>query len=142
MVKRYVVELNAAEHQELEGLLRKGNLSVRKVKRAQILLAAAKGQIDEHIAATLGVHVHTVERTRKRFVQGGLEKALNEDPRPGGQVKLDDKGEAVLVALACSEPPQGSSVWTMQMLADRLVELRMVDSISDEAVRLRLKKTR
>jgi transposase len=142
MVKRYVVELKAAERQELEGLLNKGKLSVRKVKRAQILLAAAKGQIDEQIAATLGVHVHTIERTRKRFVQGGLDKALNEDPRPGGQMKLDDKGEAVLVALACSEAPQGYSAWTMQMLADRLVELGVVDSISDEAVRLRLKKTR
>jgi transposase len=142
MVKRYVVELNIAERQELEGLLNKGKLSVRKVKRAQILLAAAKGQIDEQIAATLGVHVHTIERTRKRFVQGGLDKALNEDPRPGGQMKLNDKGEAVLVALACSEAPQGYSAWTMQMLADRLVELGVVDSISDEAVRLRLKKTR
>jgi transposase len=130
MVKRYVVELNVAERQELEGLLNKDKLSVRKVKRAQILLAAAKGQIDEQIAATLGVHVHTIERTRKRFVQGGLDKALNEDPRPGGQTKLDDKGEAVLVALACSEAPQGYSAWTMQMLADRLVELGVVDSIS------------
>lgn len=142
MAKVYIVELNQAERQQVEGILRKGKLSARKLKRAQILLAAETGQKDEEIARTLRVHVHTVERTRKRFVLGGLEKALNEDQRPGGKVKLDGKGEAVLIALACSDPPNGYGEWTMQMLADRLVELNVVESISDEAVRLRLKKTR
>lgn len=122
-------------------MLKKGTLSVRMLKRAQILLAADTGHKDETIAEMLRVHVHTVERTRKRFVLGGLEKALNEDKRPGGKMKLNRKGEAILVALACSDPPQGHTEWTMQMLADRLVELGVVESISDEAVRLRLKKT-
>ena len=140
MAKIFVVELDKAEREQLEGMLKKGKWSARKVKRAQILLAADAGQKDEQIAATLRVHVHTVERTRKRFVLGGLEKALNEDQRPGGKTKLDGKGEAVLVALACSDAPKGYAVWTMQMLADRLVELGVVDSITDEAVRLRLKK--
>ena len=140
MAKIFVVELDKAEREQLEGMLKKGKWTARKLKRAQILLAADAGQKDEQIAATLRVHVHTVERTRKRFVLGGLEKALNEDHRPGGKTKLDGKGEAVLVALACSEPPKGYAVWTMQMLADRLVELDVVDSITDEAVRLRLKK--
>jgi transposase len=140
MAKIFVVELDKAEREQLEGMLKKGKWSARKLKRAQILLAADAGQKDEQIAATLRVHVHTVERTRKRFVLGGIEKALNEDQRPGGKTKLDGKGEAVLVALACSEPPRGHAVWTMQMLADRLVELGLVGSITDEAVRLRLKK--
>jgi transposase len=141
MAKIYLVDLNDGERQRLEGMLRKGKLSPRKLKRAQILLAADAGQKDAVIAKTLRVHVHSVERTRKRFVLGGLEKALNEDKRPGGKVKLDGKGEAVLVALACSDPPKGHTTWTMQMLADRLVQMRVVEHISDEAVRLRLKKT-
>jgi transposase len=140
MAKIFEVELDKAEREQLEGMLKKGKWSARKLKRAQILLAAEAGQKDEQSAVTLRVHVHTVERTRKRFVLGGLEKALNEDQRPGGKTKLDGKGEAVLVALACSDPPKGYGVWTMQMLADRLVELGVVDSITDEAVRLRLKK--
>ncbi len=140
MAKIYIVELEQAEREQLEGMLKKGKWSARKLKRAQILLAADAGQKDEQIAATLRVHVHTVERTRKRFMLGGLEKGLNEDHRPGGKVKLDGKGEVVLVALDCSEPPKGHAVWTMQMLTDRLIELGVVESITDEAVRLRLKK--
>ena len=141
MAKIYEVELNDGERKQLEEMLKRGSLPVRKLKRAQILLAANAGQSDKVITSTLHIHVHTVERTRKRFVLGGLEKALNEDKRPGGRMKLDGKGEAVLVALACSDPPSGHTEWTMQMLADRLIELRVVESISDEAVRLRLKKT-
>jgi len=140
MAKIFVVELEKSEREQLERMLKKGRWSARKLKRAQILLAADAGQKDEQMAVSLGVHVHTVERTRKRFVLGGLEKALHEDQRPGGKTKLDGKGEAVLVALACSQPPKGHAVWTMQLLADRLVELGVVESISDEAVRLRLKK--
>lgn len=140
-MKKYVVELSGSERETLKKLLSKGKVGVRQVKRAQILLAADQGQIDEQIAATVQVHVATVERIRKRLVLGGLEYALHDDPRPGGKVKLDGKGEAVLVALACSEAPGGHATWTMQMLADRLVELGVVESLSDETVRLRLKKT-
>lgn len=141
MVKKYHVKLSETEREDLQKMLRKGKLGVRRLKRGQILLAADSGMTDERIASTIQVHVNTVERIRKRFVEGGVEQALKEDPRPGGKQKLDGKGEAVLVALACSEPPQGYARWTMQMLADRLVELKVVDTITDEAVRLRLKKT-
>lgn len=141
MTKKYHVTLTADEREYLQGLLRKGKLSVRKVKRAQILLAADHGQIDTTIAQTLHVHVNTVERIRKRFVEGGLDHALTENQRPGGQRKLDGEGEAVLVALACSDPPAGRCQWTMQLLADRLVTLGLVEQISDETVRQHLKKT-
>ena len=82
----------------------------------------------------------TVERTPKRFVEGGLERALNESPRPGGKRKLTGKQEAYLLALACSDPPEGKKRWSMQLLADRLVELEIVEEISDETVRRTLKK--
>jgi len=140
-MKKYVVELSQVEQESLKKLLSKGKAGVRQIKRAQMLLAADQGQSDEQIAKSIQVHVTTVERIRKRLVLGGLDHALHDDPRPGGKVKLDGKGEAVLVALACSEPPAGHATWTMQMLAHRLVELGLVESLSDEAVRLRLKKT-
>ena len=92
--------------------------------------------------AALDTSSTTVERTRKRFVEGGLEKALNEDPRPGQQRKLDGRGEAHLIALACSQAPAGHSHWTLRLLAGKLVELGVVDSISHETVRQTLKKTR
>ena len=89
----------------------------------------------------LKVGESTVHRTRQRCVESGLESALTERPRPGRKVKIEGKAEAFLVATACSDPPSGRQSWTMQLLADRLVELDLVESISDEAVRLRLKKT-
>ena len=141
MAKKYHVNLTSGEREQLQSLLHKGNLSVRKVKRAQMLLAVDSGQIDEAIAQTLQVHVNTVERVRKRLVEGGIEQALSEGNRPGGKSKLDGKGEAVLVALACSDPPAGRAQWTMQLLADRLVSLGIVEQISDETVRTHLKKT-
>jgi transposase len=140
-MKKYHVTLTDEEREQLRKLTSKGKVSVRKLKRVQILLAADAGEIDADIAAVLGIAVTTVERIRKRFVEGGVTFALEEKPRPGGQTKLDGEGEAVLVALACSEPPKGRSAWTMQLLADRIVELVVVDSLSDETVRQRLKKT-
>jgi transposase len=141
MPKKYHVNLSENERKQLQALLSKGELSVRKVKRAQILLAADRGKVDEEIAQTLQVHVNTVERIRKRLVEGGLDHALTEDYRPGGKSKLDGKDEAVLVALACSDPPAGRAQWTMQLLADHLVTLGIVEQISDETVRKHLKKT-
>jgi transposase len=141
MAKKYHVTLTEAEREQLQALLRKGKVSARKLKRAQILLAADAGKIDSQIASLIQVHVNTVEHIRKRFVEGGVDHALTEAKRPGGRVKLDGRGEAVLVALACSDPPTGQAQWTMQLLADRLVELGVVEQISDETVRQRLKKT-
>jgi transposase len=114
----------------------------RKLTRARILLLADEGGTDEAIAAALHVHRATAERSRRRFVEGGLERALSDEPRPGGRPKLDGRGEAHLGALACSAPPEGRARWTLQLLADRLVELALVDAISDETVRRALKKTR
>jgi len=110
------------------------------MKRAMILLKADEGMTDPQIMAALNVSRPTVERIRKRFVEGGLEKALNEDPRPGQKRKLDGRGEAHLVATACSDPPAGHDHWTLRLLAGKLVELSVVDSISHETVRRTLKK--
>jgi len=141
MAKRYRVELTEEEQASLIALTRKGKVAARRLKRAQILLAAAQGTTDEVIAAAVCCSVATVERTRKRFVAGGVDWALSEQPRPGAQRRLDGNQEAYLVALACSEPPTGREHWTMQLLADRLVERKVTDGISDETVRRLLKKT-
>jgi transposase len=141
MNKRYIVDLTADERAGLLALLNKGVAPARKLTRARILLLADEGGTDREIAAALHVHPATVERTRRRFVEGGVERALSERPRPGGRPKLDGKQEAHLIALACSRAPEGRAQWTMQLLADRLVELRVVDAISDETVRRTLKQT-
>jgi transposase len=142
MNKRYIVDLTADERAELRALLNAGVAPARRLTRARILLLADEGGTDQGIAAALHVHAATVERTRRRFVEGGVERALRDRPRPGGRPKLDGKQEAHLVALACSRAPEGRAQWTMQLLADRLVALGVVDAISDETVRRTLKKTR
>lgn len=139
--KKYIVDLTSEERRELLELTRKGKQSVREVRRARILLKADEGWKDREITAALDTSSTTVERTRKRFVEGGLEKALNEDPRPGQKRKLDGRGEAHLIALACSQAPAGHSHWTLRLLADKLAELDVVDSISHETVRQTLKTT-
>ena len=141
MRKRYLVDLTCHERTELVGLLNKGVAPARTLTRARILLAADAHKTDAEIAAALHVHPATVERTRCRFAQGRITGALHDKPRPGGRPKLDDKQEAFLVALACSNAPLGRAHWTMQLLADRLVELGVIEAISDETVRRALKKT-
>ena len=139
--KKYIVTLTTVERQELLTLTRAGELSARKMKRAQILLKADENWRDKDIIEALNTSRSTVERSRKRYVEGGLEKALNDDPRPGARRKLDGRVEAHLIALACSDAPDDSDHWTLRALADELVELRLVESISHEAVRQYLKKT-
>lgn len=138
--KVYIVDLTEAERQEVLTLLRKGKTGVRKITRARILLKADEGLKDADIARVLNTSPSTVERTRKRFVEGGLAKALNEDPRPGRVPKLGERQEAHLIALACSDAPDGHDHWTLRMLADKVVELGFAESFSHEAVRQRLKK--
>jgi len=138
--KKYHINLSAEEQQQLSDLTSKGTVKARKLKRAMILLKADEGLTDAQIMAAINVSRPCVERVRKRFVEGGLERALNEDPRPGQRRKLDGRGEALLIATACSQAPQGHDHWTMRLLADKLVELRVVESISHETVRLTLKK--
>ena len=139
--KKYLINLAEEDQQRLLDMTRKGTFPVRKFKRAMILLKADEGLTDPQIMAALGVSRPTVERTRKRFVEGGLEDALNEDPRPGQKRKLDGRAEAELIATACSSPPEGHDHWTLRLLAGKLVEMGFVESISHETVRRRLKKT-
>ena len=141
MAKIFIIDLSAEEKEQLLELTSRGRTPARKMKRAQILLLANEGKKDETIAEVLHVGRATVERIRKRFVLEGLKAAINERPRPGGQRKLGPKGEAVLAQLAQSEPPEGRTRWTMELLAKRLVELKVVESISDETVRKVLKKS-
>ena len=135
---RYRVELTQAERDELAALLSGGKHAARKLKRAQILLAADAGVSDEEIAASVGVGGSTVYRTKRRFVEGNLERALSEEPRPGAERKLTGKEEALLVATACSSPPAGRARWTLELLADEMVKLTEHESLSRETVRRRL----
>lgn len=142
MPKQYIVKLSEEERAQLLELTRKGKVSARKLNRAHTLLAANDGAADATIVETLHISHSTVGRIRKRFVEGGLEEALNERARPGVRRRLEGKREAFLIALACSQSPEGREHWSMQLLADKLVELEVVDKISDETVRRALKRGR
>ncbi len=135
---RYRVTLTSDERAQLQELVRGGKGAVRKIKRAQILLAADAKSTDEAIADNVGVGTSTVYRTKQRFVEEGLEQALSESPRPGAPRKLDASDESFLIAVACSKPPAGRAKWTMQLLADEMVRLTAHDSLSDETIRRRL----
>src|SRR4051812_12413661 len=117
---RYRVELSEVERGELRAMLGGGKHAARKLKRAQILLAADAGVADETIAISLDVGVSTVSRVKRRFVEGGVERALNEEPRPGAARKLTGKEEALLVATACASPPEGRARWTLELLAGEM----------------------
>ena len=135
---RYRVELSQPERSELTALLSGGKHAARKLKRAQILLAADVGASDDEIATNVGVGGSTVYRTKRRFVLGNLEAALSEEPRPGTDRKLSGKEEALLVATACSRPPQGRARWTLELLAGAMVKLTEHEDLSRETVRRRL----
>ena len=139
--KIYIVDLTKEERTHLLDFIKSGKHSARKLNRARILLLADEDKADGEIAESLHTGTATVQRTRRRFVEGNLERALNEQPRPGKRKKLDEKGEAILETLAHSKPPEGRKRWTLQLLADRLVELKVVDSISYETVRQEVKKS-
>ncbi len=138
--KKYLVDLSSDECEELRQLVKRGKHSSRKVTRARILLLASTGSTDEQIVAALCCGINTVERTRRRFVEESLE-CLKERPRRGQARKLTGKQQAHLVAVACSTPPTGRARWTLQLLADKVVELKFTDSIARETVRQALKKT-
>jgi transposase len=147
MKKKYIVTLTPEERRMLQEMLSRGKAAARKLTHARILLKAdalpnGPGWNDEAIADGLEVGRATVERVRKEFVEEGLDAALERHkPRRQYQRKLDGDGEAHLVALACQKPPEGRSRWTLQLLADRMVELEYVDEISYQTVRRTLKKT-
>jgi transposase len=139
--KIYIVDLTEEERAYLLDFIKSGEKSARKLNRARILLLADENKSDREIAEVLHTGASTVQRTRQRFVEGNLEGVLNERPRQGRSKRLDEKGEAILETLAHSRPPQGRKRWTLQLLADRLVQLKVVDSISYETVRQEVKKS-
>jgi transposase len=148
-MKKYKVTLTPDERQQLQKLITAGKASAKKLAHARILLKADAAQggpawSDSRIAKAIEVSTDTVARVRERFVEQGLEAALvrKEQDKPSRERVLDGRAEAKLIALACSAAPSGRESWTMQLLADQLVELKIVDSISDETVRRVLKKTR
>ncbi len=147
MLKKYRVKLTDEERAHLRSIVRQGKAAAHKQRHARILLKADEensraGLTDKAISAEAEVGIATVERVRQRFVEHGLDAALDrKDPERHYLRRLDGEAEARLVALACSEPPEGQARWTLRLLADRLVELEVVPSVSHEAVRMTLKKT-
>ena len=148
-MKKYKVTLTPDERQQLQKLITAGKASAKKLAHARILLKAdaAKGGpawSDSRIAKAIEVSTDTVARVRERFVEQGLEAALvrKKQDKPSRERILDGRAEAKLIALACSAAPGGRESWTMQRLADKLIELKLVDAVSDETVRRTLKKTR
>jgi transposase len=148
-MKKYKVTLTAEERVQLSDLITAGKAAALKLAHARILLKAdatdgGPAWPDSRIAEALEVSVATVERVRRRFVEQGLDAALGrkKQDRPSRERTLDGRAEARLIALACSAPPAGRNEWTMQLLADKLVELKVVGAVCDETVRRALKKTR
>ena len=138
---KYRVKLTESERDYLNDVGHKGKSSARKVKRALALVKSDEGLSDAKIAESLSISVPTVARLRKRFVVEGMDRVLNERPRRGRSRKLSGKQEAHLVAVACSEAPEGYTHWTLRLLAGKVVELGYSESISPETVRQILKKT-
>lgn len=138
---KYVVNLSADERESLQQLVRSGRTAVRRVTRARILLKADEGLTDAEVAAALNVGIATVHRIRQRCVEEGLEAALGERPRAGAPSLLSGPAQAHLIAVACSAPPDGRPRWTLRLLADRVVELKLAERCSYETVRRVLKKT-
>lgn len=146
MPKKYRVKLNKKERSELKSLTGRGTSNIRRYKRARVLLLADErhpegGKSDKQIASRVEVSTVTVQRLRQQFVQEGLQAALNEKARAGAPPKLTGQNKAQITALACSEPPEGYARWSLRLLADKLVELELVERISHQTVREVLKKT-
>lgn len=146
-MKKYIVRLTRQERGQLEQLVKVGKAAAYKIRHANMLLMAdadGPGWSDEHIAEGLGVSVGQIEHLRKRFVEQGMDACLGRKPRerPSVEPKFDGEKEARLIALACGKAPEGRARWSLRLLADRAVELRIVESTSHETVRQVLQKTR
>ena len=146
MGKKYIVRLTGEEREGLKALVSKGRASAQKIRRAQALLkvdADGPNWTDQGAAEAFGMRANTVAEIRQRFVEEGLDRALDrkQPDEPPRRRKLDGAGEARLIAVACGEPPEGRARWTLRLLAGQLVELAIVDRISHETVRQTLKKT-
>lgn len=143
MKKKYIVSLTDEERSYLEDIVNKGKNAAYRIKHANILLNAESDKPDNEISVICRCHSNTVADVRRRFVEEGTEAALSRKKRetPPIQAKLDGEKEARLIAIACSQPPEGYAEWTMQMLADKMLEMRIADSLSDSTVWRTLKKT-
>ena len=146
MPKKYRVKLTEVQRETLQELTSSGTIKVRKYKRARVLLLADEAcqngpKTDETIAEQVDISLATIHRIRRRFVEEGLEAALNEKARPGAPPKFSGQERAEITALACSKPPEGYGRWTLRLLADKLVELELLDDISYDTVDRVLKKT-
>jgi transposase len=135
------VKLKPKERKGLKQLISKGTEKVRKITRCRILLMAHEGKTDTYIMETLEVARNTIRTVRARYIQEGLEAAINEQPRPGAPKKFTGRQRAKITAIACSKPPEGRSRWTLRLIADKVVELEMADDISHQTVKRILKKT-
>jgi transposase len=142
MRKTAVVHLTDEQRADLTHRLERNPLTGRQRRRHQILLLADQGRTDEQIVQATGAGLSTVERLRKRWVREGLDAALAEKPRGGAPAKLDGKQQAMIVALACSDAPEGHAQWSARLLANRAVAMEIVESLSESSVRRLLKKTR
>ena len=139
--EKFAVQLSTEDRNQLERLIRSGRSSARVINRARILLKTDGGWSASQVASALDTSPRTVFRTKRRYAEAGLEGVLHDPPQANRYRKLDDRGEAHLIALACSDPPEGHDHWTLRLLADQVVELGVVASLSYETVRHRLKKT-
>ncbi len=139
--EKYSVQLCTEDRSQLERLIRSGQHSARVINRARILLKTDEGWSASQVATALDTSQRTVFRTKRRYAEEGLDGVLFDHPQANRYRKLDDRGEAHLIALACSDAPEGHDHWTLRLLADKVVELGVVESLSYETVRLRLKKT-
>ena len=139
--EKFAVRLTPEERNQLEHMVRAGKSSARVTTRARILLKTDEGWPAPKVAQALDVVEGTVFRIKRRFAEDGLDGALKDRTQPHRYRKLDDRGEAHLIALACSPAPEGQDHWNLRLLADRMVELGVVDSLSHETVRLHLKRT-
>lgn len=148
-MEKYIVELTSEEREELSELVSKGKAAARKITHARVLLQANESKggpawTDKQISEAFGIHINTVHGIRKRFVEDGLKAALERKKQnhPSRKHIIDGKVEAHLIALRCGQPPEGTKQWNLRLLADKLVELEIVESISHETVRQALKKMR
>jgi transposase len=139
--RKNLVRLKQKEKELLKQLVSKGKERARKLTRCRILLLADEGMKDTRIIEALNVARNTVRQVRSRYIQKGLEAALNEQPRSGAPKKFSGRQKAKITAIACSEPPEGRSRWTLRLIADKIVELEITDSISYKTVERILKKT-
>ena len=138
--KKYEVRLSSEEKRLLRKVVRSGRSSAQAITRARILLKVDEGWKAAQVATALDISERTVIRARKRYAQEGLEETLHRRNQAHRYRKLDQQAEAHLIALACSPAPEGHDHWELRLLADRMVELGVVESLSHEAVRLHLKK--